>query len=212
MKNVIVRSMVFFVGSALVGNAFATGYANEAAWRSAAGAFSIETFEGFGNLTEHSNFVSLNVTFGLLNDGIHYPHVMSTATTGGTSVSGVNVLVNRNQPILPGLGMIRMFPAAGNVLTAVGYWNTGGDDSSQLRLYDASGGLIEQFNTGSSGLIFNGIVNATGAAYAEFDEGGIGNGYFTLDDLQVVQRPIPAPSSALLLGIGGMVAMRRRRG
>src|ERR1043165_4082650 len=150
------RALTVALAASLAGSAFATGFNDQTAWRAAAGAFSIDDFESYGNLTEHAGLATLNVTFGLLNDGIHYPFVMNTATTGGFSESGVNVLVNRDQPILPGLGTIRMFPAAGNLFTAVGYWNTGGDDSSELRFYDASGALMETLNTGTNALVFNG--------------------------------------------------------
>jgi hypothetical protein len=172
--------------------AAATGYNNEAAWQSAVGTSQKETFDGFANLTPVCRLPAVDLYLNRLNTKMHAPTVMTTATTGGTSNSGANVLVNQMQPVLPGLGPIRMFSTkTGQYIKGLGYWNTGGDDSTVLRFYDVNGVLIESSDTGTEAQVFNGIVSDVIVGFVEIDAGSIGNGYFTLDDLQVAFAPIP---------------------
>src|SRR4051812_32066362 len=128
------------------GSASATGYSDEAQWQAAAGAFDLETFEGYGDFTSLQSLANLNIDFGQLNDGKSFPTVFSTGTTGGVSHSGTQVLVNQSQPVLPGLGPIILLPKPGSFISAAGYWNTGGDDSTEIRFYDANNALIESWN------------------------------------------------------------------
>jgi hypothetical protein len=173
-------------------HAFATGYNNEAAWQSAVGTSQKETFDGIANLTPISRLPAVDLYLTRLNTKMHAPTVMATSTTGGTSNSGANVLVNQMQPVLPGLGPIRMYSTkAGHYIKGLGYWNTGGDDSTVLRFYDVNGALIESSDTGTELQVFNGIVSDVVVGFVEIDAGAIGNGYFTLDDLQVAFAPIP---------------------
>lgn len=170
----------------LAASASAQSFSDETAWQAAAGHWQTETFDSYVSMTQVAELPGVGLSVDFLNTGNVHPAVMSTSATGGSSISPPNVLVNQSQPTLPGLGAIRMRPLApGVTIRAVGYWNTGGDDSTELRLYDGSGGLLAASNTGSASLVFNGIVAATPAAYFEIDTGGIGNGYITLDNLSV---------------------------
>jgi hypothetical protein len=172
--------------------ASATGYNNEAAWQSAVGTFQKENFDGIANLTPVCRLPAVDLYLNRLNTKMAAPTVMNTSTTGGTSNSGANVLVNQMQPVLPGLGPIRMFSTKdGHYIKGLGYWNTGGDDSTVLRFYDVNGVLIESSDTGTELQVFNGIVSDVVVGFVEIDAGSIGNGYFTLDDLQVAFAPVP---------------------
>ena len=134
---------------------------------------------------------------------------------GGFVRSGTNVFLNDIDFALPGRGPINIRPLlAGTAITALGYWNTGGDDTTFLRFYDANNMLIEQVEsiTGGGNFNFNGIVSAIPAFRVEIARGTLGNGYFTLDDLQltVARVGVPEPGT-LLLVICGFLAARRRR-
>lgn len=194
--------------AALPGTVHAAAYTGEDGWRESVGQFQVETFDDFANLTQLSDLPSIGVRFGWLSDGANRPTVMDIETTGGSAVSGNNVLVNREAPVLPGLGPIVLLPMAGTFFRAVGYWNTGTDDSTVLRVFDAAGSLIEVSDTGAAGLSFNGILSEVPIARVEIRPGALGNGYITLDNLQV--SFFPEPASALLLA-GGILLSRRRR-
>ena len=56
---------------------------------------------------------------------------------------------------------------------------------------------------------FNGFVSGIPVFRVEIDDGGIGNGFFTLDDLQATV--VPAPGVLPLLGLAGLMGARRRR-
>lgn len=170
----------------------ANGYNNESAWQAAVGTFQQETFDGFANLTPISRLRAVDLQLNRLSTKSHAATVMDTPTTGGTSTSGANVLVNQMAPVLPGLGPIRMFSTkAGHSIKGLGYWNTGGDDSTVLRFYDVHGVLIESSDTGTIASVFNGIVSDAVVGWVEIDAGSLGNAYFTLDDLQVAFAPVP---------------------
>jgi hypothetical protein len=170
----------------------ATGFNDESAWQSAVGTFQAEPFEGFANLTPVCRLPNVDLYLSRLSTKVHAATVMDILTTGGTATSGSNVLVNQMAPVLPGLGPIRMYSSkAGQSIKGLGYWNTGGDDSTVLRFYDVNGVLIESSDTGSIASVFNGIVSDVVVGWVEIDAGALGNGYFTLDDLQVAFAPVP---------------------
>jgi hypothetical protein len=190
MKTAIALSALALALSA--GPASASGFNDEGAWQAAVGTFQKENFDGFANLTPVCRLPAVDLYMNRLNTKMHAPTVMDTSTTGGSSHSGANVLVNQMAPVLPGLGPIRMFSTKpGHYILGLGYWNTGGDDSTVLRFYDVNGALIESSDTGTNLMVFNGIVSNTIVGFVEIDAGAIGNGYFTLDDLQVAFAPIP---------------------
>ncbi len=172
--------------------ASATGFNDEAAWQAAVGSFQEEQFEGFADLTPVCRLPAVDIYMNRLVTLTHAPTVMSSGTTGGSSTSGVNVLVNQMTPVLPGLGPIRMFSTkAGHSIKGLGYWNTGGDDSTVLRVYDVNGVLLETVDTGTNSVVFNGFVSSVTVGWVEIDAGSIGNGYITIDDLQVAFEPVP---------------------
>src|SRR5688572_14372315 len=176
---------------ASAGTAQAQTFNNEAQWQAAAGSFKVEDFESFPNLTQVTQLPSVLLYMNRLNTGNAAPTVMATSTTGGTSASGSNVLVNQSQPVLPGLGPIRFFSTVkGLTIRGMGYWNTGGDDSTVLRFYDPQGNLIASSDTGTTAQVFNGILTAQPVGWVEIDAGSIGNGYITLDDLHVAIGPM----------------------
>ena len=175
----------------LASHASANGYNDEAAWQAAAGAFQQEDFEGFPNLTTVTRLPAVDIYMNRLNTLTDAPTVMAKSTTGGFSTSGSNVLVNQSQPVLPGLGPMRLFSTKpGQHIKGIGYWNTGGDDSTVIRVYGPGGALIETYDTGNASLVFAGVLTSAVVAYVEIDA-GVGNGYFTLDDLQVAFAPTP---------------------
>ena len=167
--------------------ALASSFSAETAWRAAAGATTLETFDGIAAGTQLSTFAPLGIRFDTLNDGTTFPSVRSRFNTGGSSHSGTQILLNDNDFALPGRGSIVFRPlTAGQAIFAVGYWNTGGDDTTTLRFFDANNVLIEEVTSGF-GSVFNGIVSTVPAFRVEI-AAAAGNGFFTIDDLQVRVR------------------------
>lgn len=174
----------------------------------AAGAWVEETFESIAPGTQLSSLAGLGVSFDFLDDGITYPSVQDKSFTGGHTTSGSHILLNDIDNTLPGRGPINLRPLVpGTWIQAVGYWNTGGDDNTVLRFFDADGLLIEEAMC-IQDVVFNGIVTATPAYRVEIGRGSIGNGYFTLDDLQVTA--VPEPATVCLLGLGGLLLRKRK--
>jgi hypothetical protein len=161
----------------------ATSFTSEALFQAAAGAFVLEDFEGIAAGTQVTQIVGLGVSFDPLDDDVTFPSVQLRSNTGGSAQSGVNIFLNDIDFALPGRGPMNFRPLnVGDVITAVGYWNTGGDDSTTLTFFDADGVLIETVSS-LSGHNFVGIVNLAGASRVEIAPLA-GNGYFTIDDLQ----------------------------
>ncbi len=185
-----------------------TSYTDEAAWQAAVPSFGLENFEGFAQGTELNVLNSLDIEFDFLNNGINYPSVQPTL--GGFSHSGSNILLNHVEAALPGLGDIIFHPLnPGDFILGVGYWNTGGDDTTTLSFFDSGNNLIESSNSGS-GLVFNGIVSIVPASFVRISELG-GNGFFTIDNLQVALTIVPEPSTLFLpLLILGIVIWQRQ--
>lgn len=217
------RFPTFLLGSTLllfdVSAVRATSFSSEALWRAAAPGFVLETFEGIAAGTQVSSLAGLGVSFDFLNDGVTHPSVQSRVNTGGFAQSGVNVFLNDIDFALPGRGPINIRPLnPGDAIFALGYWNTGGDDTTFLSFFDQNNVLIETVESSQTGgtFNFNGIVNATPAFRVEIAPGSLGNGYFTLDDLQVVVNQVgqvPEPSSLALftLSLLGLTAFSSRR-
>lgn len=224
MRSLLKKDVVLVCAAAALCAAplMAASYSNEAAWRTAAPGWVAESFDGIATATELSSLPALGITFDLLNDGVHHPSVQTNSGSfGGSNHTAPNVLFNAVIAELPGLGPIVIRPAtAGNVITAAGCWNTGGDDSVTIEFRDASNGLIESTSSPTT-QAFVGIVNTTGAASVRIVPAG-GNGFFSIDDLQVVtaqgagvaqEVPALAPVGLVLLAAlvcgAGLCFLRR---
>ncbi len=174
-----------------------------ASFQTAAGSVALETFESYPPGTQLDMVPALGIGFSMLNDLSSFPSVQLRNSTGGDVVSGTNVFLNDIDFALPGLGTIEFEPLdIGDAIYAVGYFNTGGDDTTTLTLYDDSDNiLLSGSSVGSPGFV--GLVSSTPGFRVEIAE-FTGNGYFTLDDLYVRVDPVPEPSS---IGISVALAM-----
>src|SRR5690349_1774874 len=111
-------------------NAQAVGYLNETAWQAAAGAWMFDDFESWPAGAQLAVDPILDVQFDFLNDSISHPSVQDRANTGGpTDLPGTHVFLNDIDFALPDRGPYSMRPMAGDVITAVGMFNVGGDDT-----------------------------------------------------------------------------------
>jgi len=208
----IAIGFVFVLGSLVqtIGVMAAT-YTDEATWRAAAGSWVLEDFEGISPGTQVSSLPGLGVSFDTLNDNVTFPSVQLRSSTGGFAVSGSNIFLNDIDFATPGRGPITLQPLnSGDGITAIGYWNTGGDDTTILML-DRHGNPLESLESGL-GLTFVGIVSAIPATNAVISP-GMGNTYFTIDDLQLTLGLIPEPSTFILAAfvLLGMGFRRKKR-
>ncbi len=188
----------------------AISFSTEIEWQNNSGNFSIETFDSL--ITESSLAVmslpSLGIAFERLNDSSSFPTLFPRNQVGGNSVSEPFVLLNDSNLSLPGLGSINFLPVnSTKPITAVGYWNTGQDDATQLRLFDNMGNLLESADS-ATGLSFIGIVSNTPVARVEIGSVG-GNGLFTIDNLQVSTIPEPTTVMLILTGIVFILVYRQ---
>lgn len=73
--------------------------------------------------------------------------------------------MNNDLPALPADGPIDIFANAGTLITALGYFNTSDDDTTQLSFFDSNDALIEVAISGNGGnpIPFLGIVSTIGA-------------------------------------------------
>lgn len=187
-----------------------TGYTDEAAWRNDNPGFVLETFDSLSADQTLSALTGLHIEFG-----VPLPAVRDHTTFGGLSRSGSNTLNNA------GTSSITLLAGAGSLITGLGYWNTGFDDRSTLKFFfdgtfesldspDVGAGTANQY------LSFVGMKIGEGGGQrveiAWFT--GVGNGNFTIDDLQVATAPIPEPATwaTLLAGLAVLgFAGRSRR-
>lgn len=218
-----VAVLTLALGASLSGlgtqRAAASVFTSESAFQAAAGGVNLQTFDSFAAGTQLTSLPGLGISFGPLTGGVFPSVEASSSGFGGTNFTPPNVLFNAVQPQLPGLGPIVLLPLnSNNRIFAVGYWNTGGDDSTTIRFFDANNNLLESGTLGTSGLLFLGIVNPTGAARVEIDAGPIGNGFFSIDNLQVRVAPaavtaVPEPVTFAVVGLLalGAAGLRRRK-
>ncbi|MGY8937795.1 MAG: PEP-CTERM sorting domain-containing protein [Alphaproteobacteria bacterium] len=101
------------------------------------------------------------------------------------------------------------------VITAVGLWNVSNDDIISITFFDGLDSAMETTLIGGGPPLFGGIINTAGASRVEIAFAGGGNGWITIDDLQVTLDtsaiPEPAPLSVMALGLVGLAITRRRR-
>jgi len=206
------RSVVvcILIGLSIVSGASvakAEGFTDQGAWRAAAGAFSLETFDGIGFHGSVRFLQSVGVRLDPLPSGP--PQVDSGHLGGSVLQSEPHGLYNPVDDVTS-LGSLVFRPLnAGDEIVALGAWNVGEDDTLITAFFDAQGALIENIQTtdqGSNRISFGGIVSAVPAQTVRITP-GIGNQYIGIDDLQVVMRPTSAPvPSVLPIGLAALVA------
>lgn len=197
----------------------AASFTSETQWLAAVGA--PVAAEGFDTLAAGqglSRLPGLGLDLAVLSASQQvFPTVLSTAAVGGFARSAPHVLGNFAPPIvIPGAALNFRPTRSGEGIFAFGYWNVGVDDRTQLSFFSATGALIERTLSPavafpSTNLSFIGIVSSLPASRVEI-AGVIGNGQFTIDNLQVRVAPVPEPAPWLAIAAGVAILARRRRG
>jgi hypothetical protein len=187
-------------------------FTDETAFQAAAGGVVVETFESYGLLDPVAALSGLNLTFSPLNNGSS-PRAYDQSS-GGVAQSGTITLMNNDKLNTPGLGSMEIVADPGTEFLAFGYWNVGGDDVTRLTLFDVNNNLIESAVTSADDPAFIGIIGAVGATRAVI-EAVQGNGWFTIDDIQVDAASVPtqvnAPGGLAMLLLGILFLRRRTR-
>lgn len=203
------RCLVGLVFLAAAAPAVAGTFVDEAAWRAAiGGVYTVDDFESYSDFTGFGNLASLGLTFApLQNNALSTVRNINNGV-GGNFKTGPNVLLNG--PQFPGNGQMVITATGGGGIYALGYWNVGNDDRTRLTFRSVTGAPIAFVDTPSvaGNLSFQGIVSDVPAAFVTI-EGIQGNGWFSLDDMQV--SGVPTPGGLGVLAAGGLLAGRRRR-
>ncbi len=173
-------------------------YNDESIFQAAAGAVNIETFEDYALLEPVLTLPLLGGTFETLSNG-SFPTGYDQSS-GGTARSGNKTLINNDKVGLPGLGSIGFIANSNIEFSAIGLWNTGGDDTIRLSIYDANNALLATV-VSDFGETFIGITGLLGGVRAEISA-ETGNGWFSIDDLQTSISTVPIPAAAWLFGSG----------
>jgi hypothetical protein len=209
----ILKILVVFGGlSVLPVAANALVFTDETAFQAAAGGVVVETFESYGLLDPVAALSGLHLTFSPLSNG-SAPSAYDQSL-GGVAQSGMITLMNNDKLGLPGLGSMEIIADPGTEFLAFGYWNVGGDDTTRLTLFDVNDNLIESAVTSTDDPAFIGIIGAVGATRAVI-EAVQGNGWFTIDDIQVDAASVPmqvnAPGGLAVMFLGLLFLRRRPR-
>ncbi|MBT6285327.1 MAG: hypothetical protein HOI96_09125 [Rhodospirillaceae bacterium] len=213
MMRPILKILVVFGGlSVLPVAANALVFTDETAFQAAAGGVVVETFESYGLLDPVAALSGLHLTFSPLSNG-SAPSAYDQSL-GGVAQSGMITLMNNDKLGLPGLGSMEIIADPGTEFLAFGYWNVGGDDTTRLTLFDVNDNLIESAVTSTDDPAFIGIIGAVGATRAVI-EAVQGNGWFTIDDIQVDAASVPmqvnAPGGLAVMFLGLLFLRRRPR-
>ncbi len=186
-------------------------YSDQTAWRVAAGSYVMENFDGLTAGAQISSLPTLGIAFDKLGSYDAYPAIYDN-NCGGNPTSGTQMLINFGYPCqFQPVGDLVLRPTPGSQILSLGYWNTGGDDTTKLEFFDASNQLLGSI-TSTSGLSFIGIVSDVGASWVRISEVA-GNSIFSIDDLQVGTRTtnLPEPQTPALMLAGLLLAARSRR-
>lgn len=207
------RPIAFVLSLAFVPfSANALVFTDEAAFQAAAGGVVVENFESYSLFEPVAALAGLHLSFSPLGNG-SAPRGYDQSS-GGVSRSGQITLMNNDKLHLPALGPMEVVADTGTVFLAFGYWNVGGDDTTRLTLFDENDAVIESAVTSQDDPAFIGIIGAVGATRAVI-EAVEGNGWFTIDDIQVdsasVIAAIPAPGAVMVLLLGAVLIRRRIR-
>lgn len=188
----------------------------EAAWQAAAGgSVPLEDFESFTGTPDTSVFgdaltalPALHVTFDAIVPGVYddaqWAHSGTKQWSNWAAGAG-----NSSHHI--------MRPEPGLRIFAVGYWNCDPQGEQTIEAYDDGGQLVGVIsglrNTHNSNPAnsdgFAGFVSNTPIAFVTIP-GNLGDGWNHIDDLQVVTRAIPEPST-WLLAVLALASLNRRR-
>ena len=189
-------------------------YTDEGAWRTAAGSYALENFDGFTGGDQVSTLPLLGLSLDKLGAYDAYPAIYDNRC-GADIKSAPNMLINFGYPCqFTPVGDLVFRPLPGSEILAMAYWNTGGGDRTRLEFFDTNGTVMGSI-IADGGLSFVGLVSTVAPSWMRISEYS-GNTIFSIDDLQVGGRvqAIPEPQTlALLLG-GLMLAglMRAARG
>ena len=198
MKNIVKLILALALSCLMVGSISvnAATFTDELLWQKAAGTYVLENFDNLGPLGTPVNALpTLNITFN--NTAYVYD-----GSSGGPAKSPPFSLINI-YPYQTNLPPFSFSPTSSNhLITAVGLWNCSGDDELYLRLYNASGEMIESLIIGAnhSTPVFGGIVNSEGATLVEIEGTGNSNYWIAIDNLQV------ALNSPLLVTLANFTA------
>lgn len=183
----------------------AATFTSEAAWQAAAGAYETEDFESLGVLgTEVTTLPSIGIDFATINN-------IYDGSAGGPFFGSYSLI--NTYPLNPNqLEPFSFTSSNGQAITAVGVWNSSGDEGLVLEFYDSDNLLMEDVLIGSSSSrpVFGGIVNSAGAVRVQIRSDGTGNQWIAIDNLQVTLA-VPEPTSLALLALGTLACLCGRR-
>jgi len=187
MKN-ICKSVVFgavFAASSVQ----AVSFDDETTWRVFAGDFKQETFDNAETLSVNSISRGVQITeLPSLNLKLNNAAYIYDGSSGGPMQSAPFSLINvypYNSSFLPAISFSSK--NGNSLITAVGLYNSSGDDTLILKFYDKSGDLMESttIDANVSIPIFGGLINIKGAAKVTVEGTGDGNNWIAIDNLQV---------------------------
>ncbi len=207
-SKLFVFAMLASIVSAAPARAQVVTYTDEDLWRLAAGTYALETFDGFTAGTQISTLSNLGVSLDALDGSGAFPAAYDNYC-GGSPRSGVNTLINFGYPCsFTPKGDLVFRPLAGVTIYSLGYWNTGGDDATQLQFFDVNDQLLGSMQITAYGFI--GIVSTVAAYRVRISEIG-GNTIFGIDDLQIGTTsvsavPEPSTFALTLLAFGALLA------
>lgn len=163
-------------------------------------------FEGLGEGTPvDTQYSALGVEFGTSGGGpasissfsaFFGSDVLCNATDGGSD-RRLTLIMDFSTPITD---LEFDFNSAGDPSAAfpIRFYNAGGLSSTDVVPYSGAGWVRD--------IMYGGLDNVT---RVEIDSGGGAGWLFGVDNMDFTQ--VPAPGSLALLGLGGLVAARRRR-